>query len=221
MPVARALLNGSPYLGVYVRLSPGGALLPPSAPATFEREIERLFGLRSVRLTVGESELIGALVAMNSRGAVLSDEADPQEARAIEPLVPATRIRSRHNALGNNVLANDHGALVHPDLSDEAIGHIHRTLGVPVHRGTVAGLPTVGMAAVATNRGVVAHPKVTAHEAGVLEQVLGVPLARSTANFGIPVVGACLVATERSILTGRPTTPVEIVHLQDGLKVYD
>ncbi len=131
------------------------------------------------------------------------------------------RLRSRQNAIGNNILANDSGALVHPEFGDEAVERIGRALGVPALRGTIAGLGTVGMAGIATTRGVVVHPRTTPKEAEVIEGLLGVPLHRSTANFGVPVVGACLVANSRAFITGRPTTPVEIVHLQEGLGILD
>jgi translation initiation factor 6 len=77
------------------------------------------------------------------------------------------------------------------------------------------------MAGIATNAGVVLHPKVTEHEAHAIEELLAVPAHRSTANFGIPIVGACLVANTKAILAGRPTTSVEISHLQEGLHVFD
>jgi translation initiation factor 6 len=92
---------------------------------------------------------------------------------------------------------------------------------VPVRRGTVAGLGTVGMAGAATNKGVVVHPKTTDLEAELIGSTLGVAVHRSTGNFGIPVVGACLVANSRALLVGRPTTPVEIVHLQEGFQLFD
>ncbi len=77
------------------------------------------------------------------------------------------------------------------------------------------------MAGIATNKGVVVHPKTTAGEAEVLHELLGVPVHRSTANFGVPIVGACLVANSKGMIVGRPTTPVEIVHLQEGLQIFD
>ncbi len=219
MPVGRTLVGGSPYLGVFVRADDRCALVPPSLPGAVERDLARLLGVEVVRTTVADSEVVGALVASNSRGVVVGDAIDAAERRQLERAGPVTVVRHRQNAVGNNVLANDAGALVHPDYSNEAVDVIGRALGVRTERATLAGLATVGMAGVATNRGAVVHPKATDRELARAEEVLGVPVARSTANFGVPVVGACVVANSRGILVGRPTTPVEIVHLQDGLRV--
>src|SRR5207237_1277050 len=64
----------------------------------------------------------------------------------------------RLSAVGNNVLCNDHGAVVHPGYDDEALALIQEVLGVPVVRGTIAGIRTVGAVAVTTNKGAVCHP---------------------------------------------------------------
>lgn len=221
MPVGRALFGGSPYLGVYLRVADRCAIVPPNIPHALERELRRLLEVETARTTVLDNEVIGSMLAMTSHGAVVGDEVDGLEREAIESVVPLTVVRCRQNAMGNNVLANDHGALVHPELSESALQAIGHALGVPVRRGTLAGLGTVGMCGVATNRGVVVHPKTTELEAEVVGKLLHVPVHRSTANFGVPIVGACLVANSKAMLTGRPTTPVEIVHLQEGLSLFD
>jgi len=221
LPVGRTLFGGSPYLGVYLRAGETTALVPPSAHAPIEREVERVLGVRVVRTNVADSEVVGALVALNSHGVVVGDELDPGERRALEAFGPVAVVRQRLNAMGNNVLTNDAGALVHPELSNEAVAEIARALAVPVRRGTLAGLGTVGMAGLATNRGAIVHPKTTDREVAVAREVLGVPVHRSTANFGVPIVGACVVANSRGLLIGRPTTAVEVAHLQEGLQVFE
>jgi len=221
VPVGRALFGGSPYLGVYLRAAESVALVPPSTYPTLERDVERILGVRLVRTNVADSEVVGALVALNSHGVVVGDVLDPAERRALEGFGTVSVVRQRHNAMGNNVLANDHGALVHPELPDGALREIGDALAVPVRRGTLAGLGTVGMAGLATNRGVVVHPKTTEREATFVEEVLGVPVHRSTANFGVPIVGACVVANSHGMMFGRPTTGVEVSHLQQGLRIFE
>jgi translation initiation factor 6 len=221
VPVGRTLFGGSPYLGVYLRVTEGAALVPPSAHGPLEREVERTLGVRIVRTNVADSEVVGSLVALNSHGVVVGDDLDPVERKALEGFGAVSVVRQRQNAMGNNVLANDHGALVHPEFSNDALEAIGSALAVPVRRGTLAGLGTVGMAGLATNRGVVVHPKTTEREAALAAEVLGVPLHRSTANFGVPIVGACVIANSRGLLMGRPTTAVEISHLQEGLQIFE
>ncbi len=221
MPVGRGLFAGSPYLGVYLRVAESVALVPPSTDAPLARDLERILGVRLVRTNVADSDVVGALVVANSHGVVVGDDLDPAERRALEGFGSVAVVRQRQNAMGNNVLANDHGALVHPELPDGAVAAIGEALSVPVRRGTLAGLGTVGMAGLATNRGAVVHPRTTEREAALLEELLGVPVHRSTANFGVPIVGACVVANSRGALIGRPTTGVEIAHLQEGLQIFD
>ena len=221
MGIARTVIAGSPYIGVHLRVGEKAAVLPPVVPRALEREVERLFEVPTIRTTVADSEIVGALLAWNSFGAVVGDAIDAQEREKIESFVPVVEVPTRQNAVGNNILANDHGAIVHPEFSDEGVRRIARALQVPAKRGTVAGLGTVGMAAAATNRGVVVHPKTTDHEAELIGATLEVPVHRSTANFGVPIVGACVAANSHALLVGRPTTPVEIVHLQEGFQLFD
>jgi translation initiation factor 6 len=221
LPVGFASVSGSPYLGVYLRVGERLAVLPKSAPAALDRQIARLFGVSTIRTTVREIDIVGAMIAMNSHGVVVGDMLDDEEEEALAPLGPIKVIASRQNAMGNNVLANDVGALVHPEFSDEAVRAIGRALKVPAHRATLAGLGTVGMCGAVTPRGVVVHPRATPKEAERAETILRVPVHRSTANFGVPIVGACVIANSRGLAVGRPTTPVELVHLQEGFQIFD
>jgi translation initiation factor 6 len=219
--VGRTLYGGSPYLGVYLRVGERHAIAPASVSSGLVRELTGTLGVEVVRTNVNESEVVGALVAQTSHGLLVGDDLSDEERQLLEAIAPVTVIRSRLNAAGNNVLANDHGALVHPEYSDAVVHAIGRGLNVPAQRGTLAGLGTVGMAGIATNKGVVVHPRTTEGEAHVVEELLRVPVHRSTADFGVPIVGACMVANTRGMLVGRPTTPVEIVHLQEGLDLFD
>jgi len=221
VPVGRTLYGGSPYLGVYLRVGEKFAIAPAAVPSALARDLARLLDVEVVRTNVSDSEVVGALVAQTSSGVVVGDDLSDEERAALESVAPVTVIHSRQNATGNNVLANDRGALVHPEFSDAAVQAIGRALHVPARRGTIAGLGTVGMAGIATNKGAVVHPRTTEGEAKVLEELLQVPIHRSTADFGVPIVGACLVANSRGMIVGRPTTPVEIVHLQEGLALFD
>jgi translation initiation factor 6 len=119
------------------------------------------------------------------------------------------------------VLCNDTGAYVHPDLSRKAVRAVQDTLDVPVERGDLAGVRTVGTAAVATNRGVLCHPKSTDEELDFLEDLLGVPADLGTINYGGPLVGSGLVANANGYVVGEDTSGPELGRIEDALGYID
>lgn len=221
MPVGKGSVAGSPYVGVYLKVSEKFAFAPPTVGHSEVSSLERTLGVKVLRTFVGDMAITGSLIAMNSNGIVVTSEMNESERAILSEAAPVTSFRSRLNAFGNNILANDNGALVHPEFSHNDVEKITAALGVKVVQSTIAGEGTVAMTAVATNKGALVHPGATHNEIKVLEEVLKVPVHKTTANFGVPLVGACVVANTRGLFAGGPTTPVELVHIEEGLSVYD
>lgn len=210
--------NGSPYLGVFARANDKVVIAPSPVPESVRGTLGKALEVPVLTLTLGGSNILGAVCAMNNRGAVVADFADEAE---LQPLRDAglqvSRIAGKYNAAGNNVLANDKGALVNPDLGKRAVEAIAETLGVKVEVGTIAGLKTVGSAAVATSKGVLAHPKTTPDELERLEALLDVDANIGTVNHGAPYIGAGLVANARGCAIGTATTGPEMNRIEDAL----
>jgi translation initiation factor 6 len=107
--------------------------------------------------------------------------------------------------------------LVHPDIRDTSLKQIGEALDAPVSRGTIAGLKTVGMAAVVTNKGCLCHPKVTDVEKQQLESVFDVEVMIGTVNHGFPLIGSGLVANSHGAVIGNLTTGVEMNRIEEAL----
>ena len=183
------------------------------------RVVEEALSVRIVRTTIGSTNVVGSLLALNSRGAIITGFAGTEELAALRELEVFV-LPHRLNAAGNNVLCNDRGAVVHPGYDDRTIRAIGETLGVEAVRGTLAGMRTVGSAGVATNRGVLAHPHATEAELRAVESVLKVPPMITTANYGVAQVGACLVANGTGAVVGTRTTPIELGRIEEGLGYF-
>ncbi|HVM45547.1 MAG TPA: translation initiation factor IF-6, partial [Candidatus Thermoplasmatota archaeon] len=191
MPLVRLDLNGSPYLGVFARASDKLALVPPATPENVVAEVQRALGVEVHMMSVGGSNIIGSVVAMNARGAVVADFVDDAEVAGLEARgLTVGRVAGKFNAAGNNILVNDHAAFVNPDFSKQAEKSVSDILGVPVERGTLAGLKTVGSAACVTSKGVLCHPKTTDEELDFLEKLFKVEADIGTVNHGAPFIGA-------------------------------
>ena len=109
--------------------------------------------------------------------------------------------------------------MVHPDLGEKQIKMIQETLNVDVLRGTIAGLKTVGAAAVVTNKGLLCHPKTTNEEKKILEKHFEVPVEIGTANYGTPLIGACVIANKHGAVTGFTSTGIELGRIESGLNL--
>ena len=214
----RLEVNGNPYIGVFCAANEDLLLVDRGTPKTAMRSIGEALGVRAIPTTVAGSTVIGSLVAMNSNGILASAFIEESELERIGTAVYP--LPHRLSAVGNNVLCNDHGAVVHPGYDDDTVEIISDVLGVPVARGTVAGIKTVGAVAVTTNRGALCHPHARPAELELLKETLRVPVAITTANYGSALVGACMVANSKGAVVGSTTTPIELGRIEEGLSLF-
>lgn len=214
----RLEVNGNPFIGVFCAANEDLLLLDRAVPKPAVRSIAEALEARPVQTNIAHSAVIGSLVAMNSNGILASPFVEEDEVEAVGgPVYP---LPHRLSAVGNNVLCNDRGAVVHPGYDDDAVAFISDALGVPAVRGTIAGVKTVGAVAVATNKGVLCHPHARPAEMELVGKALGVPVAITTANYGSALVGACMVANSKGAVVGSKTTPIELGRIEEGLGYF-
>ena len=215
----RAAFSGSSYVGVFARATDDCLLVRSDIDDDLQEAVGAELGVPAVSTTVGGSGTVGALAVGNENGLLVSSRATDREREQIAEATDRSVVElpGRINAAGNVVLANDTGAYVHPDLSREAVQAVKDALAVPVQRGDIAGVYTVGTAAVATNRGVLCHPKATDQTLDELEELLDAPADIGTINYGGPLVGSGLLANDTGYVVGEATTGPELGRIDAAL----
>ncbi|ELY84601.1 translation initiation factor IF-6 [Natrinema altunense] len=219
----RLAFAGSAYVGVFARATDSCVLVRHDVDDDVAADLTDELEVPVIRTTVGGSSTVGALATGNENGLLVSARVLEYERERLEETVdvPVAELPGSINAAGNVVLANDYGAYVHPDLPREAVQIVADTLEVPVERGDLAGVRTVGTAAVATNTGVLCHPKATDAELDILEDALDVRADVGTVNYGAPLVGSGLIANEAGYVVGEDTTGPELGRIEDALGYLD
>ncbi|MFO7925895.1 MAG: translation initiation factor IF-6 [Halobacteriota archaeon] len=215
----RAALSGSAYVGVFGRATDDCLLVRPDIDESLRSDFEAELEVPAVPTTVAGSGTVGSLAVGNGNGLLVSERITDRERDRIEgeTALPVGELPGRINAAGNVVLANDRGAFVHPDLSREAMRTVRDTLDVPVERGMIADVRTVGTAAAVTNKGVLCHPKTTDETLDFLEDLFGVYADIGTINYGGPLVGSGLIANSNGYVAGSETTGPELGRIEDAL----
>lgn len=210
--------DDNPNVGVFCRANDTVAFIRKALPKKVLKRIQLALEVRIIEMRISDANIIGSLVAMNSHGAVVTDLINREDLALIAKQGFDTYVISDvYNAAGNDILANDHGALIHPDMHKDVIASIEKTLQVPATVGTIADLKTVGMAAVVTNKGALCHPKASDAEKQVLEDVFKVPVMIGTVNHGAPLIGSGLIANTKGAIVGSLTTGIEMGRIEEAL----
>ncbi len=219
MAVARTDFEGDPNVGAFGVVTDEFVIVSPNMSEKSLELIQKTFNLPILQSTVATLDAVGLMSAATSNGIILpytvSDDEFERLRRSTD--VNVDWIDSRLTALGNTVLANDKGAICHPEFDTRAIKKISDTLGVDVIKGTIARLPTVGANAVVTNQGAVVHPLATDDELRIISDVLKVDVEVGTVNRGSPYMRLGVLANTAGMIAGSETTGVELAHISQVL----
>merc|ERR1712137_906369 len=225
MATFRARFESSSEIGVFVTLTNSYCLIAHGGKEQFRVFEDELPDIPVVKSSITGTRIIGRLTAGNKKGLLLPNTTTDQEMLHIRNTLPDSvivqRVEERLSALGNVIVANDHVALVHPDLDKETEEIVADVLGVEVFRHTIAGNALVGSYCCLSNRGALVHPKTTIEEQDELSSLLQVPLCAGTVNRGSDVIGAGLVVNDWSAFCGLDTTATEITVVENIFKLQD
>jgi translation initiation factor 6 len=212
----RAQFENSNEVGVFSTLTNSYALVGIGASenfySVFEAELQDVIPI--CRTSIAGMRIIGRLTAGNRKGLLVPTSTTDQELQHLRNSLPdeirIQRIEERLSALGNVICANDHMALVHPDLERETEEIIADVLGVEVFRQTIADNVLVGSYMSLSNQGGLVHPKTTIQDQDELSSLLGVPLVAGSVNRGSNVIGGGMVVNDWMAVTGLDTTATEL-----------
>lgn len=220
----RDLFN-SPYSGVFCTTNDVLTLVPPGIPKDDLESISEALGTKVEVITIGGSRVVGTLVAMNSKGILVSNLATSREAKKLEKIISNLDLQlgvlpERSNAIGNNFLVNDNGGFCNERLSAKTKELAENVLGIDITSKSLNNMDTLGMVGCVTNKGGLCHPDTSAQEREIMEKVLGVSIMEGTVNFGMPLVGAGIVASSKGAVCGRQSTGVELGRVEEALKLF-
>jgi translation initiation factor 6 len=219
MAVILADAFGSPNIGVYCFCNEDLAVVPPGLTVRKLTQFEETLGVNICKTTVGGTTLVGALITGNSKKVLVPHTIQDYELRRIEEFSKVTVVESKWTALGNVVLTNDFGAVVHPDAPAEIARSVKGELGVQTTYGKIGSLPFVGALGIATNKGAILSPNTSNEEQSLIEAALHVNVELSTTNGGVPFVKSGILANSKGAIVGPLTRGAELMQITRTLGV--
>ncbi|MDG6927667.1 MAG: translation initiation factor IF-6 [Nitrososphaerota archaeon] len=203
----------NPNVGLFLKASEKALLVPMGYPGHKVKLMEGMLKVPGIEASIGNTRLLGPLMAMNSYGALVTRFATDQELRAIRERVgiQVEIMNSFFTSVGNLILLNDYGGIASDLLSDEDITTASRVFKVKLVRATIAGYHQVGSMGAATNAGALLHPMASDEEIKKVRDALGVEVDVGSVNAGVPFVSSGLVGNSNGLIVGKSTTGPEIM----------
>jgi translation initiation factor 6 len=217
MPIILADVFGSPNIGVYCFANESLAIVPPGLTQRKIGQFAETLSVHVCSTTIGGSTLVGALVTGNSNAVLVPHTIREYELSRIQEFSNVVVVDSKWTALGNIVLANDSGALIHPSASQEVIRAVSDDLKLQPIRGTLGSLPFVGALGIATNRGAMLSPNTLEQERMVAAAALHVETELSSTNGGVPFVKSGILANTKGAVVGPLTRGAELMQISRTL----
>ncbi|MEM0346570.1 MAG: translation initiation factor IF-6, partial [Thermoplasmatales archaeon] len=190
---------------------------PKGAGDDIVRMISTYLKTEPIGITIGGSNLVGSLCAMNSNGIVVGRMVTEDELKLIPENIRVGVINDKLNATGNNILVNDRIAMVHEEMTERSIKIISDVLGVEVVKGSFKSIKTIGSSGLVTNKGIILPPNMSDEEIENIGKLFGVRGSVGTANFGSMYIGASVVSNSNGALIGEDSTTVEISNIEEAL----
>ncbi len=217
--LVKTAFDGNAYVGVFCATSEKITLVPPGAHPKFIAALTNL-GTKIVETTILESNILGIYCAMNSNGIVVPYGITDKEVAVLKNEgLNVLVLKDGHNAMGNNICANDKGALVNPEFTDHDLNRIADCLGVEIVTARIGGYETTGSAVLATNKGYLAHHEANEADMAVIQDILKVKGEVGSLNMGCGFVRVCALATTTCAIIGEETSGFESARLTSALDI--
>ena len=213
MSIILADVFGSPNIGVYCFANETLAVVPPGLTQRKINQFAETLGVRVCNTTIGGSTLVGALVTGNSNAVLVPHTIREYELNRIREFARVVVVDSKWTALGNVVLANDRGAVLHPETAEEIVKAVSDELKVQPVLGTLGALPFVGALAVATNKGAMLSPNTSEKERALVKDALHVEAELSSTNGGVSFVKSGILANSKGAVVGPLTRGAELMQI--------
>lgn len=214
----KASFHQNPNIGLYSFANDKFCLLPRIISEPLQKEMESVFHVPSHTMNICGTSMLGVFIAGNNHSLLLPKILFDSERAVFDKLkIPYTILNTDNTALGNNITANGHACLIHPDLEPYK-AEIKKALKVEkIKTATIAGIPTVGSLIVLNDKGCLLSAHASDEEAAEISSFFNLPVTRGTVNLGSPFVRSGVTSNSHGFAFGSKTGGPEAVQIDEAL----
>jgi len=214
---------GNPNVGLFMFVTNKYGLIASSIKDTDIKQLEKIFGIDLIQVSVSGTNLVGVFCAGNDDHLFLPSIIHDNELKYIKEkldgICKVIVLDTDYTALGNNMICTKNACLVNPEFEDAAIQELGKIFD-DVVKVKVDGLNNIGSMIVINSKGLFINHLVKDDEFEIIKKVTGFgedTIMKSTTNNGNSFVSSGLVANDKGMLIGDASTGVE---MQDAFTIF-
>ncbi len=217
MHALKISFNGNPNIGLYCFATDAYCLMPIHLSSKIVAKIKQVLGVPVYQVSIAGTDLLGALCTGSSDLLLVPEIIRDEEIKQLEKhKIPYKIIKTKLNALGNNMIIKGDTCLVNPEFDQETIDQLKK-LNLKVFKGEIAESPTVGSCVVITSKGCIIHRDASEKEIEHIEKLFKTTSDIGTVNMGNPHVSSGIIANSNGYIIGDLTSGHEIMRIESAL----
>ena len=216
--ILRTSFHQNPNVGLYGFANDKFCLLGTNVPHAIAAEIKEVLQVPTHTISIASTSLTGALIAGNNKCILVPNIIFDSELKHLDKLgINYKLLETEFTALGNNIVANDHAALISPDL-EPLKNEIKEALQIE-HIGImeIDDLKVIGALVVLNDKGCYLSAHATEEDAQHIHKLFNIPVTRGTVNLGSPYVSAGIIVNKHGLVIGERTGGPEAVAIDEAL----
>ncbi len=219
MKITKLGIGGHGLVGLYILPMNNAVLVGPEISEDLYPELERIFGVPVIMLTIAGTGLLGVFCATNGDilavpSIIFSHEEDALKAAGLN----YHKISGSLTCLGNNIVVTKSGMLVNPAYDQDALDALVQAFSVPVKTYSLEDIPTIGSFIAHNSRSALISHDFDDDQIAELEEFLGLKITTGTINMGSTQVRSGIAVNDNGMIIGELSGGPEVVNADEAFR---
>jgi translation initiation factor 6 len=222
MHVIKAEIQGNSLVGLYILPLENMVLVGREVPTTLDKDLEDVFGVPVVRITLAGTSLVGVFAATDGKRLLVPHIIFEDEELALEEAgVEYHKIHTNQTCLGNNLIFTQAGCVVNGEYKKEEQDQIAKALGVQVSTFSIGSLTAIGNFVAHNGQTGLIGYEASQEDIDALRNLLDLELTSGTVNLGSTQVHSGIAVNKNGFVIGKASGGPEIVHADEVFGFLD
>lgn len=211
--------NGLNTIGLYAFVTDKYALIGQEVPDKHIQEIEEVLQVKTHKITIAGTSLIGVFLAGNEDVLLVPNIAFDSEIEQLKKIgINYKIIDTKYTCLGNNIILGNKKGLISTVFTDAQAKSLSKELNIELTRYKTQQIEAIGsLIAKNKEKGLISND-ITDEEFEFIQKTLEIELTPGTLNMGSEYIKSSLLVNSKGLILGKGSGGPEIANADNAFR---